>query len=338
MKSLAERVLPKLQQLTTDLRAALEGQLNRGVEISREFGSMVQKIANIFTNIRLTQLSTAVRGFVRSWGRGLPPAAELSGIMDQLVNWMKDIFGAGGPMKMMEEAMTTGPLAGINEIATAIREHAAAMGAAMDSIAQTFRAIDPTRAVRAIERLQRFGSGGRALPNREQIMAAVGQVRSFVTDASAAFQVGTERALGTGQAGATGFVATAPINADPTGTTPGRAGAIQPVRPGQSQSAVQTNIGQRLAGAEPPASMNAANQQLGEIAANTRQMAQQQQQTNAILTAVLAAVSGSGGGGSGGSAARSGENVQPTSTPLFPRLAFNYNGGTQKRYVQTGST
>ncbi|MFW1443082.1 hypothetical protein ACEV7Z_24140, partial [Vibrio parahaemolyticus] len=85
------------------------------------------------------------------------------------------------------------------------------------------------------------------------------------------------------------------------------------------------------------AGISAANQQLGEIAANTRQMAESQRETNRLLAAVLGSLSGGGGSSSGGSAASSGSNVQPTSTPLFPRIAFNYNGGAQKRYIQPGS-
>ncbi|MFX9676737.1 hypothetical protein ABTO97_19060, partial [Acinetobacter baumannii] len=77
MKALVSKVLPKLTQLTADLKGALESQLNRGVAVSRDFGNMVQMIVDIFRNIRLTALSAAVRGFVRSWGRGLPPASEL---------------------------------------------------------------------------------------------------------------------------------------------------------------------------------------------------------------------------------------------------------------------
>jgi hypothetical protein len=340
IKGIVETVIPELKKIITSLKGAVETQLNEGITLSQDFGKMTTKLIKIFDNIKMQELNRSVRGFVKSWGKGLPPTAEIKNIMSGLVQWMTDMFDPEeGPFEILRTAMTEGPLKNIGTIADAIRDHAKILGDAISKIATSFNDINPAKAIKAIEKLQKIG--GSKMPNREQVISAIEQVQTFVSDASAALHRGaegvssSEKGLSIGQARATAFMGTSAMNADPTAMMEESGMSVS--SSSQNQSTLETQIGQRLAGAEPPAGINAANQQLGEIATNTRQIAEHQRETNRLLTAVLGSLSGTGGNGGSQSPNSTSSNVKPTSSPLFPRMAFNYNGGAQKRYIQTGS-
>jgi hypothetical protein len=125
----------------------------------------------------------------------------------------------------------------------------------------------------------------------------------------------------------------------------GDEGAVSTMAPVQmsavpmGEESVETSIEKQLASSSPPSSIGAANQQLAEIATNTSNTADGVRQVNATLNQILAALSGTGGGS--GSSSSGGEEStatrdMPSSTPVWPKLMYNYNGGARKRYIQVG--
>jgi hypothetical protein len=119
------------------------------------------------------------------------------------------------------------------------------------------------------------------------------------------------------------------VNADPvaSATTP------QPVPMGMETA--ETQIEQRLASAAAPPAVNAANRVLTEIERNTRDTADGVRTMNTTMRQVLAVLSGGGSGGTGGDGDTSTREM-PGSTPIWPRLMTNYNGGARKRFLQVG--
>lgn len=121
-----------------------------------------------------------------------------------------------------------------------------------------------------------------------------------------------------------------PANMEPAQPAP----RPQPVPLGEEIT--ETKVEQQLATVAPPSNVTTANQQLNEIANNTRETSEGIRSSNVILSHILSALNGSGTTNNNGSGLDTSTKEASSSAPTWPRLMFNYNGGARKRYLQTG--
>lgn len=121
-----------------------------------------------------------------------------------------------------------------------------------------------------------------------------------------------------------------PANMEPAQPAP----RPQPVPLGEEIA--ETKVEQQLATVAPPSNVTMANQQLNEIANNTRETSEGVRSSNVILSHILSALNGSGNTNNNGSGLDTSTKEASSSAPTWPRLMFNYNGGARKRYLQTG--
>lgn len=128
----------------------------------------------------------------------------------------------------------------------------------------------------------------------------------------------------------TSMFAAMPASMEPTAAT----SAAEPVPMGEEST--QSKIEQQLSAVSSPANVSIANQQLTDIAANTKQTSENTRSTNLILAQILGALNGTGGTNNSGGAIDTSTRDLPSSAPTWPKLMYNYNGGARKRAIQVG--
>ncbi len=190
MKRTVNEVLPKLKGITDELTATISASLNEGGKVSEAFGKLVKKISEIFKNMNVEQLTSAVRSFVDSWGEGLPDAGKINKLLDELMNWIKSIFADAGPMTKLHTAMKDGgDMAKIGAEADDIKGSAEKMGKALNALKTSFEQLNPQDALMAWAEIRdALKAADKDMPDAATMTDAIKRIQEFVRAAQQAMK------------------------------------------------------------------------------------------------------------------------------------------------------
>jgi methyl-accepting chemotaxis protein len=372
MRTVIQKVLPKMAAITDEATGELSVAIADGVVKSQDLGRVIGELGTLFDKTNVSRLHQSVKDFVRSFRTPLPDAEEISDHLTGLIEWVKNLFGTTSPFSGLSDGLTAiqtqaaefvraanqfgdalntvrqifdkmnpgdalsawrqlarraaGKMpdaSEIREVVGRIRQFVQDTGTVFPAVGQSItpppQTVSPT--IGRPLGTPAVSTGGLPAPIPGSLYVHDIHVDRLLNAAMPTIAVGSPQVTG---------LDSMPANVEPTAVAPTVA---EPVPMGLE--AVESRIEQQLASAEPSPAIALATQHLNEIAANTRNTAEGVRAVNSTLANILAVL---GGGGKGGSAADADTrtNDMPTSTPIWPRLMYNANGGARKRYLQVG--